>query len=311
MDSAVIGVATTLPMSVETTQSAESADAARASRDDSEAAKAFESALRRRDAQRKRDEVWQGGGPGWQMLVRPEAHLPVASASGAEDAATAAEIERHSTEERRDGDRAEVRVIPKENGADRHMVRPPHALVEAADAALLSPRHQTPTDAAASLPTALTAGSTHTPSTLPTPQDHRKSDRGAPEGVPAWGVTGHAPRDAAPTAALSQQAPRDRPAHTLPGGSEPAWTPPGSDGMRYSFGSWGKGHFVQVQAVQVDGHQRFVLGASDALVQRRLQAMWPATSTGGAARWQLSGAGVSIVTAVAPPDDATQEEREC
>lgn len=310
MDSAVTG-ATTPRTYVETAESTASTDAARASRDDSEAAKAFEEAMRRRDAQRDRYEVWQGGGPGWQMLHRQEAHMRVASASGAEDAATTADVERRAAAQSRDGDHAQARVTPKENGIDRHIARPPQPLAEAADAALSAPRHSAPMDTVASPPAVLPAGPAHMPPTPPTPPDHRKTDRGASEGAPAWGVTGHATRDAVPMAALAQQAPRDRQAHTLPGGSEPAWTPPGSDGMRYSFGSWGKGHFVQVQAVQVDGHQRFVLGASDALVQRRLQAMWPSAGVGGAARWQLGGAGVSIVTGVVPPDDATQEEREC
>ncbi len=84
----------------------------------------------------------------------------------------------------------------------------------------------------------------------------------------------------------------------------------GGDGMRYAFGSWGKGHFVNVQVVQVDGRRGFVLGASDAMVQRRLSAALP-----GAASSSDEGSsrrvGVRAIEAVEKLDSTNDEDAGC
>lgn len=99
------------------------------------------------------------------------------------------------------------------------------------------------------------------------------------------------------------------PVHSLP--SDAARRPiTGGDGMRYAFGSWGKGHFVNVQVVQVDGRRGFVLGASDAMVQRRLSAALPgATSSSdeGASR----RVGVRAIEAVEKLDSTNDEDAGC
>ncbi|VVE69860.1 hypothetical protein PAN31117_03487 [Pandoraea anapnoica] len=84
----------------------------------------------------------------------------------------------------------------------------------------------------------------------------------------------------------------------------------GGDGMRYAFGSWGKGHFVNVQVVQVNGRRGFVLGASDAMVQRRLSAALPGATSSpdeGSAR----RVGVRAIEAVEKLDSTNDEDAGC
>ncbi|AJC15591.1 SpaN/EivJ family type III secretion system needle length determinant [Pandoraea sputorum] len=84
----------------------------------------------------------------------------------------------------------------------------------------------------------------------------------------------------------------------------------GGDGMRYAFGSWGKGHFVNVQVVQLDGRRGFVLGASDAMVHRRLSAALP-----GAASSSEEGSSRSVdvraIEAVEKLDSTNDEDAGC
>ncbi|VVE74086.1 SpaN/EivJ family type III secretion system needle length determinant [Pandoraea sputorum] len=84
----------------------------------------------------------------------------------------------------------------------------------------------------------------------------------------------------------------------------------GGDGMRYAFGSWGKGHFVNVQVVQVDGRRGFVLGASDAMVQRRLSAALPGAAS-SSDEGSLRPVGVSAVEAVEELDSTNDEDAGC
>ncbi|MFK0377148.1 hypothetical protein [Pandoraea sp. NPDC090278] len=99
------------------------------------------------------------------------------------------------------------------------------------------------------------------------------------------------------------------PAHPLPGDAVRR-SITGGDGMRYAFGSWGKGHFVNVQVVQVDGRRGFVLGASDTMVQRRLSAALP-----GAASSSDEGSsrrvGVRAIEAVEKLDSTNDEDAGC
>ncbi|AKM30718.1 hypothetical protein AB870_12275 [Pandoraea faecigallinarum] len=81
---------------------------------------------------------------------------------------------------------------------------------------------------------------------------------------------------------------------------------PLGDGLRYAFGTWGNGHFVTVNVVQTDGGRRFVLGASDPIVQRRLSAALPGTAEGLAPRG-AGGIGLHAVKAIAQMDDTSDE----
>ncbi|AKC69017.1 hypothetical protein [Pandoraea oxalativorans] len=99
------------------------------------------------------------------------------------------------------------------------------------------------------------------------------------------------------------------PVHPLPGDATHRPFPAG-DGMRYAFGSWGKGHFVNVRVIQVDGRRGFMLGASDAVVQRRLTAALP-----GAASSSDEGAsrrfGVRAIEAVEKLENTSDEDAGC
>ncbi|VVD90707.1 hypothetical protein PCA20602_01609 [Pandoraea capi] len=149
----------------------------------------------------------------------------------------------------------------------------------------------------------------------------RQTRRGAADGEPS-GALAHASASHRPlqaSAVPSSQAPPPRTpgsgAHGQAAGAA-AQVPVRGDSMRYAFGSWGKGHFVNVQVVQVDGRSGFVLGASDAMVQRRLASALPASGAVGS-----SGASgdsdspekmsVRIVEALPHSDDMRDEESEC
>lgn len=95
--------------------------------------------------------------------------------------------------------------------------------------------------------------------------------------------------------------------HGEGGGTGPS---SGGDRMRYAFGTWGAGRFVNVQVLQMEGGKRFVLGASDAIVQRRLSAALSGTPEGTALR---GGRGISegAVEAIAQLGDTPDEESEC
>ncbi|VVE04216.1 hypothetical protein PPN31114_02289 [Pandoraea pneumonica] len=302
MDTGVIGGAATLPMGNE---ASDPVDTKQTSRDDSEAAKAFEAALRRRDAQRKRHEVSPGEGQVWQTLVHADPRLGLPT-SRAEHAAV--DLEHASNSETAQGDApSEVHARSASDAATDRVARALTLSAARGSHSMTPPPERV--DATATPPTVI-----HMADATPAhrkPVDRHSAEASAPEGMPAWGIAGHAARDTASMMAPLPHDPRGHPGHTPRGGEPWHAASTGGDGMRYAFGSWGKGHFVNVQAVQVDGQRRFVLGASDALVQRRLQAMWPSTGAGGSSRWQLNGAGVSIVTGVAPVEDATQEEPEC
>ncbi|VVD77323.1 SpaN/EivJ family type III secretion system needle length determinant [Pandoraea anhela] len=137
---------------------------------------------------------------------------------------------------------------------------------------------------------------------------------------------GHGDGGASGMPAIVQGAPPNRPAQRAPAPSshgdaarasgrnasshaaQADVRPPGSgDSMRYAFGSWGKGHFVNVQVMQVEGRRHFLLGASDAIVQRRLASALPASGDIATPRG-MSDAGVRVVEAVPGSGENPDEE---
>ncbi|MCI3207295.1 MULTISPECIES: hypothetical protein [Pandoraea] len=142
-------------------------------------------------------------------------------------------------------------------------------------------------------------------------------DDGETSGAPGQASGSHRPLQA--STGTSQQAPPPR--MPRPGAHAQTATaaervPVRGDGMRYAFGSWGKGHFVNVQVVQVDGRSGFVLGASDAIVQRRLALALPASGDGGSPgasgeTGSRGEVGLHIVEALPHSDDRRDEESGC
>ncbi|AJP55949.1 hypothetical protein UC34_01000 [Pandoraea vervacti] len=115
------------------------------------------------------------------------------------------------------------------------------------------------------------------------PRRHGMAEPG-PSGMPGLALPNaqrpalHRPAQSAPP-----RLPRgaQSPAHLLLPRDEGATRTPGAgESLRYAFGSWGRGHFVNVQVVQTDGRRSFVLGASDLVVQRRLSAALPGAADG-------------------------------
>ncbi|VVE63628.1 hypothetical protein PCA31118_01334 [Pandoraea captiosa] len=79
------------------------------------------------------------------------------------------------------------------------------------------------------------------------------------------------------------------------------------ESLRYAFGSWGRGHFVNVQVVQTDGRRSFVLGASDAIVQRRLSAALPHAASGVSSSHGPNGIDLHTVKAIESTGDSADE----
>ncbi|VVD64374.1 hypothetical protein PIN31009_00273 [Pandoraea iniqua] len=284
--------------------------------DDSDVTQAFEQALRRRAFERKPHDVSDGsapsGVPPWPMLwhadTAPSSTLQRLGGCAVVVADRAAREPQTQSFPRHEHARATPGDTGGSAGTTVHMPR-----VAPSDLNVTGSAERI--DATPSSTSAISSASSLAvpPSASTAAKDHRRRESGATDTMPVpglLGLPGNAARDTAHAMPLPSQAPRDRHAPPPPGGSDRYVPSVGSDGLRYAFDSWGKGHFVHVQRVQIDGRQGFVLGASDALVQRRLQAMWPGTVTSGS-RWQLDASAASKVAGIDQMGDAMQEEGEC
>ncbi|WP_140413286.1 SpaN/EivJ family type III secretion system needle length determinant [Pandoraea sp. PE-S2T-3] len=296
------------PSPASTASSRESQDG----QNDSEVTKAFEQALKRRSSERRAHDAPDGSAPAavpiWPVMWRAETTLHATPQRPDKRAAT--ETERAERKAPPPARHRHATATAETGTTDTPGSRPGVAVhrtrVTLADTAMagLGERADVPNANATAPPAASAVRG------APLPPEHRKTDIGATDNVPLLSLPGSAARDTTHAMPLPAQGQRDRPAQPPPGGTDRYLPAVGSDGLRYAFDSWGKGHFVHVQCVQIGGQQGFVLGASDALVQRRLQAMWPGTPA-GASRWQLGEPAALKVAGVLPMGDAMQEEGEC
>ncbi|VVD87986.1 hypothetical protein PMO31116_01444 [Pandoraea morbifera] len=294
----------------------------------------FEDALRKREAAKRKPDPQPSGVPTWlPWLVAYEPNLSLdadarraalaadvagrAHLAGLHDAGEAAPpLERAERTERIDApgdaaDRSRTKPSPddaaasrKDGGADVSDARESRRLqtVAAQDGGASGRHHAT---VGAAVPVGAIAGHADGPVSMSGRGgrdigERRKGESG-PAGVAALGAF---PAPVLPWQGLPPRAPAPLRSPFVRTGSNvrhemsPRTGAARGTGMRYAFQQWGDGHFVQIRAAEIDGQPGFVLGASDATVQRRLSAMWSGASSDPSSRVAAGGIAVHAIEPV-------------
>lgn len=267
-----------------------------------------------------------------QLTGADDARIVRASLSDT-DAATVADVKTHLTQ-KGDGESTGVPASGHAaSGKDGNTANSMHPVAEAArhvvlggtpDGLSLTPATPgisgTPRTSGLTTPDTVTMTTPQVSPTLPDGDSRERSQHGKQEAggsmtgaIPV--ANGHAPlRHLVQTS--EAQSPRQRAPQSQAQPQQASAAPEvaSTDAMRYAFGSWGRGHFVQVQVVHVDGRKGFVLGASDAMVKRRLSASLSGAAQGIGARehpGSREDVGVHAIQSLPASGDGADEESGC